>query len=35
MEKIILTLVADGFTSSETANKIFITESAVNFHIYD
>ncbi|HGJ3203863.1 TPA: LuxR C-terminal-related transcriptional regulator [Salmonella enterica subsp. enterica serovar Thompson] len=35
MEKIILTLVADGFTSSEIAGKIFITESAVNFHIYN
>ncbi|ECH9490344.1 hypothetical protein ZS48_003045 [Salmonella enterica subsp. enterica] len=35
MEKIILTLVSDGFTSSEIANKIFITESAVNFHVYN
>ncbi|EIL0863738.1 autoinducer binding domain-containing protein, partial [Salmonella enterica] len=27
MEKIILTLVSDGFTSSEIANKMFVTES--------
>ncbi|EIQ5377777.1 autoinducer binding domain-containing protein [Salmonella enterica] len=35
MEKIILTLVADGFTSSEIARKIFVTESTVNFHVYN
>ncbi|EAO1992433.1 LuxR family transcriptional regulator [Salmonella enterica] len=31
----ILTLWSDGFTSSEIANKIFIIESSVNFHIYN
>ncbi|ELO4939393.1 autoinducer binding domain-containing protein [Escherichia coli] len=35
IERIILTLVVDGFTSSEIARRIFITESAINFHIYN
>lgn len=34
-EKFIIMLIADGYTSLEIAKKLFVTESTVNFHIYN